>query len=257
MAASGRGSTGEGFSLETEVLGALPVLDHYWGRLGLSAWMSRAVGDGDGRSRLSPAKALRVAITAHSGDSGHPFRLIPDTRSGRNRTGVGDAVAHFATSKNLRGRSGGWAGRRGVREPLRRVDPGLLQLPGGRGSGGRGRMGQGPFGLASPSSELLGARSTGGPRLRVLAAGLGCAVPPTPVVASTRASCATDGTKMTSTARITRSITRRRRSWRDHAGGGTGPSRRRGARTGGSCPRSPRPRWDPPWLGASPRPAAG
>jgi len=63
MAASGRGSTGEGFSLETEVLGALPVLDHYWGRLGLSAWMSRAVGDGDGRSRLSPAKALRVAIT--------------------------------------------------------------------------------------------------------------------------------------------------------------------------------------------------
>ncbi len=63
MAASGRGSAGEGFSLKTEVLGAPPVLDHYWGRLGLSAWMSRAVGDGDGRSRLSLAKALRVAIT--------------------------------------------------------------------------------------------------------------------------------------------------------------------------------------------------
>lgn len=63
VTASGPSSTGTGFLRETEGLGALPVLEHYWGRLGLSGWLSRAVCDGDGRSRLSPAKALRVAIT--------------------------------------------------------------------------------------------------------------------------------------------------------------------------------------------------
>lgn len=59
MPASGQ-SHGGGFSLETELLEALPVLRHYARRIGLEAFFERAVGTGDGRSRLSPAKALQV-----------------------------------------------------------------------------------------------------------------------------------------------------------------------------------------------------
>lgn len=197
---------------------------------------------------------LSAGSAAHSGDCGHPFRLIPDIRSGRNRTGWVDAVAHSATSKNLRGRSGVGAGRRGVREPLRRVGPGFCSSGSWADGSVVGGWDTGPFGLASPSGDVVS--DDGGPRLRALGAGLGCAVPWTPVCALTRASCMADATKMTST-RIARSVTRRRRSCRGHAGGATGLSRRCDARTGGFCPGSPRPGWDPPWLGASHRPGAG
>lgn len=61
--ARGQVSSGGGFDLETELVEALPILDHYARRIGLWSWLSRAVGDGDGRSRLSPAKALRVVVT--------------------------------------------------------------------------------------------------------------------------------------------------------------------------------------------------
>ncbi len=60
MPASGQ-SHAAGFSLTTELLEALPVLEHYGRRLGLGAFFCRAVGTGDGRSRLSLAKALAVA----------------------------------------------------------------------------------------------------------------------------------------------------------------------------------------------------
>lgn len=59
MPASGQ-SHGGGFSLTTQLLEALPVLEHYARRLGLGAFFERAVGTGDGRNRLSPAKALSV-----------------------------------------------------------------------------------------------------------------------------------------------------------------------------------------------------
>ena len=60
MPASGQ-SHGGGFSLETELVEALPVLEHYARRIGVEAFFAQAVGSGDGRTRLSPAKALSVA----------------------------------------------------------------------------------------------------------------------------------------------------------------------------------------------------
>ncbi len=58
MPASGQSQGG--FSLETELVEALPILSHYAARIGAEAFFERAVGAGDGRTRLSPAKALRV-----------------------------------------------------------------------------------------------------------------------------------------------------------------------------------------------------
>ena len=60
MPASGQSHSG-GFSLETELVEALPILCHYARRMGLESFFQRAVGTSDGRTRLSPAKALRVA----------------------------------------------------------------------------------------------------------------------------------------------------------------------------------------------------
>ena len=60
MPASGQSHSG-GFSLETELVEALPILCHYARRIGLESFFQRAVGTGDGRTRLSAAKALRVA----------------------------------------------------------------------------------------------------------------------------------------------------------------------------------------------------
>ena len=50
-----------GFSLDTELVEALPVLGHFARRIGVDAFFSGAVGTGDGRTRLSPATALFVA----------------------------------------------------------------------------------------------------------------------------------------------------------------------------------------------------
>jgi transposase len=60
MPASGQSHSG-GFSLETELVEALPILCRYAGRIGAETFFQRAVGTGDGRTRLSPAKALWVA----------------------------------------------------------------------------------------------------------------------------------------------------------------------------------------------------
>jgi transposase len=60
--ASGQSHSG-GFSLETELVEALPILSHYASRIGLERFFQKAVGTGDGRTRLSPAKALRVVTT--------------------------------------------------------------------------------------------------------------------------------------------------------------------------------------------------
>ena len=53
---------GGGFNLHTEVLDALPLVDHFCRRLALNQWLHTAVGGGDARTRLSPARALGVAI---------------------------------------------------------------------------------------------------------------------------------------------------------------------------------------------------
>jgi hypothetical protein len=52
-----------GFSLETELVEVLPILCHYARRIGLETFFEKAVSTGEGRIRLSPAKALRVATT--------------------------------------------------------------------------------------------------------------------------------------------------------------------------------------------------
>ena len=62
MPASGQSHSG-GFSLETELVEALPILCHYSRRIGLDTFFEKAVSTGDGRTRLSPAKALRVTTT--------------------------------------------------------------------------------------------------------------------------------------------------------------------------------------------------
>lgn len=59
MPASGQ-SQGGGFSLDTELVEALPVLSQFARRIGVETFFAQAVGTGDGRTRLSPAKALFV-----------------------------------------------------------------------------------------------------------------------------------------------------------------------------------------------------
>ncbi len=53
---------GGSFNLHTEVLDALPLVDHFCSRLSLNEWFHTAVGGGDVRTRLSPARALGVVI---------------------------------------------------------------------------------------------------------------------------------------------------------------------------------------------------
>ena len=53
---------GGGFNLHTQVLDALPLVDHFCSRLALNEWLHTAVGGGDARTRLSPARALGVVI---------------------------------------------------------------------------------------------------------------------------------------------------------------------------------------------------
>ncbi len=60
MAAREQGPGNPGFSLETELVEALPILSHYAERIGLGRFFEKAVSTGDGRSRLSPARGLQV-----------------------------------------------------------------------------------------------------------------------------------------------------------------------------------------------------
>lgn len=71
-----------GFNLHTEVLDALPLVDHFCHRLALNEWLHTAVGGGDARTRLSPARALGVAIR---NICLHPSRCTP-WESGRPAT---------------------------------------------------------------------------------------------------------------------------------------------------------------------------
>jgi transposase len=57
----GQASTGE-FELRSEVLGALPVLNHFLDRLGVGELLERHVPHDDRRLRLAPATALGVVI---------------------------------------------------------------------------------------------------------------------------------------------------------------------------------------------------
>ena len=58
MAASTQGP----FRLRTEALGALPVVDHFLGRLGLSRLLDDYLPARDGRLRLAPAKAIGIVV---------------------------------------------------------------------------------------------------------------------------------------------------------------------------------------------------
>ena len=51
-----------GFELRTEVLGALPVINHFLGRLGVAELLERHVPHDDRRLRLAPATALGVVV---------------------------------------------------------------------------------------------------------------------------------------------------------------------------------------------------
>lgn len=50
------------YQLETEVLGALPIVNHFLSRLGVDDGLARRVPAGDASVRLLPAKALGVAL---------------------------------------------------------------------------------------------------------------------------------------------------------------------------------------------------
>lgn len=50
------------FRLQTEVLGALPLIAHFLSRLGIDARLARWVPEGDASVRLAPARALGAAL---------------------------------------------------------------------------------------------------------------------------------------------------------------------------------------------------
>lgn len=50
------------FRLEAEMLGALPVIDHFLSRLGLARLLDEYVPSGDGRVRLTPTKSIGVVV---------------------------------------------------------------------------------------------------------------------------------------------------------------------------------------------------
>ena len=50
------------FQLESDLLGALPVINHFLDRLGVDDRLARWVADGDASVRLAPAQALGVAL---------------------------------------------------------------------------------------------------------------------------------------------------------------------------------------------------
>ncbi|MHB8335505.1 MAG: IS1634 family transposase [Acidimicrobiales bacterium] len=50
------------FRLEAEMLGALPVIDHFLCRLGLARLLDEYVPSGDGRVRLTPTKSIGVVV---------------------------------------------------------------------------------------------------------------------------------------------------------------------------------------------------
>lgn len=50
------------FRLQTEVLGPLPIVDHFLSRLGVDARLARWVPEGDASVRLAPAKALGAVL---------------------------------------------------------------------------------------------------------------------------------------------------------------------------------------------------
>ena len=50
------------FRLETQILGALPVIDHFLSRLGVDSRLERRVPASDDSVRLRPAKALGIAV---------------------------------------------------------------------------------------------------------------------------------------------------------------------------------------------------
>ena len=60
MVARGQDPSEAGFSLSTELVEALPILARCAERIGVGQFFEQAVGVGDGRCRLSPAKALSV-----------------------------------------------------------------------------------------------------------------------------------------------------------------------------------------------------
>ena len=52
----------QGFSLDTEQLGALPVINHFLGRLGVTRLLDAFVPGDDARLKLAPATALGVVV---------------------------------------------------------------------------------------------------------------------------------------------------------------------------------------------------
>ena len=52
-----------GFGLTSRTLGGLPIVNHVLDRLGLPALLDEALGEVDGRSKLTPAAAIRLVIT--------------------------------------------------------------------------------------------------------------------------------------------------------------------------------------------------
>lgn len=50
------------FELDTQVLGALPVVDHFLSRLGLEALLQAHLPHDDARVKLAPAKAIGVVV---------------------------------------------------------------------------------------------------------------------------------------------------------------------------------------------------
>jgi hypothetical protein len=56
-------SEGDGdYELESSLLGAMPIVNHFLSRLDLDAALDRAVPRNDARLRLAPAKALGVVV---------------------------------------------------------------------------------------------------------------------------------------------------------------------------------------------------
>jgi hypothetical protein len=95
MLVSGQSHSG-GFSLETELVEALPILCHHARSIGLDTFFEKAVSTGDGRTRLSPTKALRVAtanISVHDVEelSDKDVAYLNDDRLGRALARLFDA----------------------------------------------------------------------------------------------------------------------------------------------------------------------
>ena len=97
------------FQLETELLGALPIVNHFLSRLGVDDRLLRWVPAGDASVRLAPAKALGTALRclclrreplyalaewAAAYDAGL-IGLLPEERELLNDDRVGRALAHL------------------------------------------------------------------------------------------------------------------------------------------------------------------